>query len=456
MADLQEAFRLINADDLDEGMRMCSDALTENPDDPMALFMAAFACQKAERHGVAYNLLKRALELMPNKEQIWNNLGMSCIGMQRLDEAEQVLRKALQINPECYPAINNLALLHVYNCEPEKALAMARKSIAKNPDQWDIHETAAYAHMMREEWREGWLGYERMIGQSKHRRWKPINDLPPWDGTPGKTVHIRGEQGVGDEISYASMIPDAAKDASIVLECDHKLAGLFRRSFPNVEVHGTRFEGGRAWAKGHKAEASLLVGSLGKFYRNKSEDFPRTPFLVADPERRLQWRALLDTLPGKKIGIAWTGGLKNTFRARRSLSLENMLPLLQTPGVSWVSLQYQDPSAEIAEFEKKHGIKIHHWKRGPESKDYDDVAALVEELDCVVTVCTAIVHLCGGLGKTCHVMVPSKPRWWYGLKGEESRWYKSLVLHRQKGSDWAAVFHKIRRRVLGETMQEAA
>jgi tetratricopeptide (TPR) repeat protein len=447
---LEEAFRLINADELDDGMRICSERLNEEPDDALALFMAAFACQKAERHGMAYNLLMRAAEKVPNKEQVWNNIGMACVGMQRLEEAEAVLKKALTINPDCFPAINNLALLEVYNCNPEKAVALCERSLKLNAEQWDVQETKAYAHMMREEWAEGWEGYEKMIGHSKHRRWKPINDLPAWDGTPGQVVHIRGEQGVGDEISYASMIPDATADVSVVLECDHKLEGLFRRSFPGVEVHGTRFEGGRAWAKHCNADASLLIGSLGKFYRKKTEDFPREPFLVPDPERRVQWRALLDTLPGKKVGIAWTGGLKGTFRSRRSLSLESLLPLLKTPGITWVSLQYQDPTAEIEALQEKHGITVHHWKRGPESKDYDDVAALVSELDSVVTVCTAVVHLCGALGKECHVMVPSKPRWWYGLKGEASTWYKSLVFHRQKGTDWQAVFHRIKRRIGGE------
>ncbi|HEY6028809.1 MAG TPA: hypothetical protein VIV09_18110, partial [Pseudolabrys sp.] len=176
--------------------------------------------------------------------------------------------------------------------------------------------------------------------------------------------------------------------------------------------------------------------SLCMEYRRKDEDFPRKGFLVPDPERKLQWKTLLDTLPGKKIGIAWTGGLDNTFKHRRSFSLEGLLPILKIPGITWVSLQYNDPSAEIAEFAKKRGIEIRHWKRAVDkAADYDDTAALVSELDCVVTVTTAIAHLCGALGKQAFVLVPKRCRWFYQGNGEGGRihrWYDSLELFREE------------------------
>lgn len=442
MQKLDKAVDLIEAGEPDEGMRICSDELTKDPDNAMALFVAAYACMKAERNGIAYIYLKRAVEILPDKESIWNNLGMACVGMQRLEEAERCLRKALELRPGFKAALNNLALLSVYDCQPDLALKYAKQSLAQDENQWDVAETKAYAHMMLGQWKEGWEGYEKMIGHSKHRKWKPTKpDIPAWNLETG-VIHIRGEQGVGDEISYASILP-SVKGHKVILECDRKLEGLFKRSFPEFEVYGTRFENHRPWDN-RKIDYHLLIGSLGKFFRLKNEDFPREAFLKPDPERCLQWRALLDTLPGKKIGIAWTGGLANTFRGRRSLDLEALLPILSVPGISWVSLQYQDPTEELEQFENKHGIKIHHWKRGPESKDYDDVAGLVNELDMVISVCTAVVHLSGALGKECHVLVPSKPRWWYGLSGKDSVWYKSLVFWRQKGKDWNSVIHQVK------------
>jgi ADP-heptose:LPS heptosyltransferase len=244
-------------------------------------------------------------------------------------------------------------------------------------------------------------------------------------------VFVQGEQGIGDEITYASVLPDAAKHNEIAYECDHRLEGLMRRSLPGVEVHGTRFNLDKSWRETRQFDAVCLSGSLCMEYRRSDEDFPRKGFLIPDPERTLQWKTLLDTLPGRKIGIAWTGGKDNTFKSRRSFSLEGLLPILKTPGVTWVSLQYKDPTKEIAEFEAKHGIKIHHWKRATENCDYDETAALVSELECVVSVTTAIVHLCGALGKKCHVLVPAKSRWFYQSDDSRHRWYDSLSLYRQ-------------------------
>lgn len=443
MDRLQKAYQLLELNELDEAMRTCSDELNDNPHNPVALFMAAMACQRAERHGVAYNLLLRAGDISPHREQVWNNIGLSAVKMQRFDEAKKFLTHALEINPECYPAINNLALLHVYDCDPLKAIEYCDKSLAHDSTQWDVQETRAYACLQMGNYRDGWQFYEHMIGKSPHRAWKPIKEhLPRWDGSKGKVVHVRGEQGIGDEIAFASCLPDAQKNAYVVLECDHMLEGLFKRSFPDIAVHGTRFKGERDWGDKYPLDASILIGSLCTLYRNDKSEFPGTPFLVADPERRVQWRALFDTLPGKKVGIAWTGGKKDTHAARRSLQLEQLVPLLKTPGISWVSLQYKDPTEEINSLWNKHGIKVHHWARGAESRDYDDVAGMVAELDLVITVTTAAVDLCGGLGKPCWVFVPNKPHWRYAGTGEDKCWYKSVRLFRQT-EEWSSVIERV-------------
>jgi ADP-heptose:LPS heptosyltransferase len=242
---------------------------------------------------------------------------------------------------------------------------------------------------------------------------------------------VIGEQGIGDEITYASVIPDAAKHNKITYECDKRLEGLMRRSLPGVNVVGSRFLDKKE--NGEDYDKACLSGSLCMEYRQKDEDFPRKGWLVADPERKLQWRSLLDTLPGKKIGISWTGGRENTFRTRRSFPLESLLPILKTPGVTWVSLQYDDPTEEIRALKEKHGIEIKHWPRAAgKNLDYDETAALVSELDCVVSITTAIVHLCGGLGKKCYVLVPKRCRWFYTSETSKHRWYDSLELFRQE------------------------
>jgi hypothetical protein len=262
-----------------------------------------------------------------------------------------------------------------------------------------------------------------------------MKDCPYWDGSEDIDLYLRGEQGIGDELSFASIIPEVVpKLRSLTFDCDEKLGGLFQRSFRDVEIHPTRKSrsADKPWLAKRKFDAWGLVGSLAYHHRKTAASFPGTPYLVADPERRVQWRALLDTLPGKKrVGIAWTGGSRNTFKARRSLTLDDLLPLLRLPDVSWVSLQYQDPTDDIGAFHDMHGIEIHHWARCTESEDYDDTAALVAELDLVIAVPTAVCHLAGGLGKECWALTPLRPNWFWGLKDGAMPWHSSIKIIRR-------------------------
>jgi tetratricopeptide (TPR) repeat protein len=420
---------------LEQALTVANGILDEDPDNAVALLIAGRVAIKMQKHGLAFNLLMRAAEFAPNRWDIRTNLAAACIGMQRLVDAKRLLQEIRRTRPNDEKTLALLCLLAVYDCNPRLAIDLGEKSLFIKKDQWDVYESLGYARLMLGEWKGGWDGYEKFIGKSRYRPIKPPHeDCPYWDGSKNLDLYIRGEQGIGDEISFASVLPEiVGEQKSITLDCDEKLGGLFARSFPGIEVHSTRKAktAEKDWLSGRKFDAHCLVGSLAYHRRLKDSDFPGTAFLVSDPERRVQWRALLDTLPGKKVGIAWTGGYKNTFRARRSHSLEGLLPILKTPGVSWISLQYQDPKDDIEAFTESHGIQIKHWARAAESQDYDDVAALVSELDLVITVCTAVVHLSGALGKTCWVLVPNKPRWWYGLDGRKSTWYNSVEFFRQ-------------------------
>ena len=124
----------------------------------------------------------------------------------------------------------------------------------------------------------------------------------------------------------------------VIVECDERLEGLFRRSFPEASVYGTRRRSAK-WPNDHEWDARVAMDTLPRFYRRKDEDFPGTPFLVADPDRRLQWRALLDSISDRpKIGIAWTGGGKLTARKLRSVHPELFAPLAEIRDL--VNLEY--------------------------------------------------------------------------------------------------------------------
>lgn len=418
---IQRAYRLIDSEP-DEALRLASLALNEDPKNLDALFCVGRTLIAAERFGLASNIFARCIELTPQRWEPMVNYALTLISMNEFVESERFLHKALKIEPKAISALNNMALINVHLGNPAKAIEYAERSLAIDPTQPDPKESMGYAHLMLGHFTPGWEGYEAMLEGNAFRDYKPLREEPYWKGEKGGVLYLQYEQGLGDEISFASVLEDAMKDNDIIVECSTKLENLFRRSFPTIEVTTKNNRTTR------HVDYGALIGSLCRYYRGEAKDFPGKPYLTPDPERRVQWRALLDTLPGRKVGIAWTGGLKNTFAKRRSLSLEELRPVLSVPGISWVSLQYKDPTAEIEAFD---GAKIHHWKRAAESNDYDDQAALVAELDCVVTVTTAIAHLAGALGKPAHVLVPSKPRWFYGREGISVPWYDSLRMYRQ-------------------------
>lgn len=429
----EEAQALIEKNDLKGAMKVINAGLNKDPGDMAALMMAGAVVSRESCWGMAYNILRHVRSNSPQFPEILNNLGMcasslaSSSGKERyLDEAEKYLRKAYA-KRKCAETGANLALLMVQMNQIKEAEHFALEALEMDPGCVGARESLGYARLHMGEWHTGFGNYEFTLGG----KYRTLPRGKYWEvGDRDKRLLVIGEQGIGDEMTYASVIPDAAKHHKITYECDGRLAGLMARSLPNVEVIGTRFAETREDPL--KYDRAALVGSLCMEYRQKDEDFPRAAWLKADPERKLQWRTLLDTLPGKKIGIAWTGGLDNTFRSRRSFNLESLLPILKTPGVTWVSLQYNDPTEDIAALKERHGVEIKHWKRAVEKGcDYDETAALVDELDAVVTITTAVVHLCGGLGKKCYVLVPKRCRWFYSSDSERHRWYDSLVLFRQ-------------------------
>jgi hypothetical protein len=251
-------------------------------------------------------------------------------------------------------------------------------------------------------------------------------------GEPGKTVVIYREQGLGDEILYASCVQEAIDiSRKVILDVDKRLVGLFTRSFPQADVYGTGHSTDIGWAKDYTIDYSAPIGRIPGFFRRNDQDFTGKPYLKACPLRKKAYRSMLDSLgEGKKVGIAWTGGKRADSTGisdsdYRSLSLKDLSPLIQD-GNHYISLEYKW-SPEIAH----SGLKIREWPWITQSQDYDDTAALVDELDYIIAVPTSVVHLAGALGKTCYCLAPEFPNWRFGLEGE-MLWHESVKMFRGK------------------------
>lgn len=434
---LLEAHDLITAGEPDAALSLLNKILDEHMEDvtaQRALFMAGYIMMEAERWGLAYNIYKRCAELNPDISHVWSNMGM-CLEEYDLKKSMECFQRARNLDQTNANAWANEGLSNLQLGDPRGCIDKSRKALELDPSLTAPKHNMGLSYLMLREWEQGWKLFYDTLGV-KHRE-KRSYGLPDWNGEEG-TVIVYGEQGVGDEIMYASCLPDLAERCNVILDCDSRLEGLFKRTF-DFPVYGTRFKKKTPLMDEHKADYQCAIGQLPHFFRNSEESFPGTPYLKPDPERVLQWKALFDTFPGKKIGIAWSGGLPHTHDKRRTLDVEDLDPLL-VEGNTYISLEYRGTPQKAV----LRGIKDYP-RATAKGGDIDDLAALIASLDVVICPCTTVVYIAGALGIPCHVMVPKIPGYRYHLDGQFP-WYSSVTLHRQKSS-WRALTKKMGREI---------
>jgi hypothetical protein len=252
---------------------------------------------------------------------------------------------------------------------------------------------------------------------------------------------IWGEQGLGDEILYASMVPELTELAqSVVLEVEPRLVKLFSRSFAGVSVVGHSHEPYRG-----PFAAQEPIAGLGKYFRSDWQCFPAREhgYLVADNDRAADLRRRLRA--DIVVGLSW-GSQNPKFGKAKSAPLQDFAPVLRWPCCRFVDLQYGDTAGERATVERETGVHIEHLDDIDNTRDIDGLAALISACDLVVTVSNVTAHLAGALGKPTWVLVPSgNARLWYWFKeGEHSPWYPRVRLRRQSlGQSWAELISSI-------------
>jgi hypothetical protein len=268
----------------------------------------------------------------------------------------------------------------------------------------------------------------------------------------GKKILLVGEQGLGDEFMFANILPDIQKavgeSGKLQICVDPRLVGLFQRSFPRAEV-GTYddrtlidADGNKALrlipfaSKDNKPDLWAPMGSALQYYRNRISDFRHEPFLVPDPARVAQFKRQLDGMgPGKKIGLCWRSMMLGAKRAKYFSPIDHWGPVLQTPGATFVNLQYGDCAAEIARAAEKFGITIHQIEGLNLKDDIDGSAALCAALDLVLSAPTAAAATAASVGATVWFLTAG--RTWPQLGTSEYPWYASTkVFWPEKFADW--------------------
>lgn len=429
-------------------IRVLREALRLSGENADLHFELGLSLNHADDPKGAKSAYERALAADPAHLGALVNLGL--VYLTQLGEpgrAQQLFETARAAHPRSVAAQANYGLSLQEQGRFELALEHYEWLVAQNPQTVEYRWNRAVAHLYQGDFARGWPDYELRHTRGGRDVRRDFG-LPEWSGDDPAKRHllVYGEQGLGDEIMFASCLPEIARSAAgVVLECDARLASIFARSFPGVRVHGAARDGGRDWLQRYpELDRQVAIGSLPRLLRRRIEDFPgHGGYLVPDPARIEGWQQRLAGGDSLVVGLSWRGGTRKTRAGLRSLELADCLPWTKAKQCSFVCLQRGDCGDEIAAA-RAGGLAMQWW---PEAlNDLEESAALIAALDLVISVDNTVVHLAGALGKPCWTLLASVPDWRYGLQAETMPWYPALRLFRQTHSrDWPPVVAAVAR-----------
>jgi hypothetical protein len=380
--------------------------------------------------------LRRAVELKPDHVDALVNLGNALCELRRFDDAHLAFERALLFQPNNAEAHYNLGALFAAEGERSKAAGAYRHALETCPGHHFAKFNLSLIQLAEGDHERGWEGYEARLettGSGKREFGKPI-----WrgEGVEGRRVLIHAEQGFGDSIQFIRYAPMVAKrGACVIVECPHTLTDLFSR-IPGVNT---------VVAAGDRLpDFDLHVPMLSqpRNFRTVTKSIPReVPYLSVDSERRAEWSTRLGGDQASfRVGLAWTGDPRHHRNLARSFPLELLIPKFECTNIAFYNLQVGHGSEGIRKIQTSARI-IDHTNQ---ISDFSDTAALMMELDLVISADTAVAHLAGALGRPVWTLLPFVPDWRWGLEGETTPWYPTMRLFRQpKLGDWDSVIQRV-------------
>ena len=372
----------------------------------------ASALQAAGRMGEAAELWARIVATAPRSAEARFNLGLSLLALERFGEAEAALRSAVQLKPKAAFMQHRLGTLLQATGRWAEAVAHHLAALETDPELWRARLDLAHAYLGQGNFSRGWPLYEarRAAPGDEHLAAPPLANEWQGEPLPGRRLLVWPEQGYGDQIQFARFLPElAARGAAVTLVTPPPLTALFGGLGVQVVERASRIELPQPdyW--------TFLLSSphhLGV----RLETLSGAPYLAAPADRRARWAGYARK---GAVGVVWQG--RATPNPHRSLPSRDLLAPLAAAGADLFDLQ-PEPGADFA-----------------------DLAAVMEQLDLIVTIDTAAAHLAGALGKPCWLLLPWFGADWRWMQGrDDSPWYASMRLFRQRAhGDWAGVIAEV-------------
>ena len=406
------------------------------PDNPQVLNNLTALLYKQKCFDEALHYAQKAYAINPKSSSILNNYGNCLNAKFQYREAIILFKKALRLSPHSVEVLQNMGFAYHNLGDFDTALKCYNKSLAVEPKNLYAIWQRAFTYLLNGEFSKGWKDYE--IGLTLGERPPKSSGRPTWNPKHHKNenVLITLEQGIGDQVMFCSCLPQVLKEAKKVsLECEQRLAPIFKRSFPQIHIIPLKDEKQITGIEQlPDTNYQLPMGSLPGIYRNQLTEFAQqNAYLKADDSATELWKRRFDTLgKGMKIGLSWFGGGERADQLKRRIALTQCLPFLSLPNCHFINLQYGDTKQEIATLKKEHNITLHEWDDSKPYENLDFFAAKIAALDLVISIGNSNVHLAGALGKTTWCLIPCVPSWRWLLNGSRSVWYPSVQVYRQQ------------------------
>jgi tetratricopeptide (TPR) repeat protein len=420
--------------DVDDAIRCFERSLVLRPGNSQTLNNLGNALRQKGQFEAAREALVRAAAAQPDSPQIHLNLGNVQFDLGEPERTVEEYQTALKFAPSYPEAWNHLGVAQRATGKVEEALAAHRRALSLRPDYAEARYAESWALLLLGRFEEGWRAYE-----SRPRAAAGWNRFPnPWKGEAleGRRILLHAEQGFGDTLQFARFA-SAVKNLGgrVILECQRELVSLLG-GLVDVEDVVARDDTLPRFDVHCPLMSVPFVMNLGV------KDIPQTvPYVRTDRARVVRWANHLAQFgAGLHVGIAWTGRATHTDDRRRSMSLADFAPLAELKSITFHSLQVGAAGDEVRL--APGGLRVIDHRE--ELKDFSETAGLLANLDLVITVDTAVAHLAGVTGKDTWTLLHFAPDWRWMLEREDSPWYPSMRLFRQRRrADWGEVIVRI-------------
>jgi tetratricopeptide (TPR) repeat protein len=393
------------------------------------------------------SFIRASLVQFPDDLLLLTELAINLQFQFEFDESDKLARSILERAPYYGPALVVLAIVLIHTGEEEEVLELYKTAFEYMPEEPAVSFNYALTMFCYGHLEEAWKHYRS--------RWEmdffisAVRPFPQalWDGCSlkGKKIVLYGEQGLGDEYRHASLIPDMLKmGAEVHVECEPRLVDLFQRSFEGAKVFPFPYTDAETGDVDFDFQSPIL--DLGEFLRPTIDSFPSDPnyaFLKADPERISFWGDRMKALgPRPKVGMIWQSTKAKGGRGRWGATVEELAPILSIEGIDFVNLMYVECSDDRAKMQELYGVNLHTWDDIDLKDDQDDLAALITNLDLVISHPSAVAYTAGGLGIPTFTFMTLMT--YFDLLGDADApgWAPSMRYFRKKiYEDWDATFN---------------